>query len=188
MLNTLPCKASIAPCPPPQSPEEGMELSEMLTQCISNFSALPFQDFCPGQMGSHIVSTVPVHTPSFHPQGIPTCPPRPRSAISCSGGLFALSFSLGHEHFILALQTLAFCLLWYFESASWFLLSCRQGRDCVWLAGCYPMPGLQQPPMECLVRESLEAGQSGAGCSPTLTAGSPTQTYQATGVVLLGCH
>lgn len=58
MLNTLPSKASIAPCPPPQSPAEGMELSEMSTQCISNFSALPFQDFCPSQMESRIVSTV----------------------------------------------------------------------------------------------------------------------------------
>lgn len=30
----------------------------MLTQCVSNFSALPFQDFCPGQTESQIVSTV----------------------------------------------------------------------------------------------------------------------------------
>lgn len=35
---------------------------------------------------------------------------------------------------------------------------------------------------------SLEAEQSGAWLWPHLTPGSPVQTYQATGVVLLGCH
>ena len=85
MLNTLLSKASRAPCPlpppPPQSPAEGMELSEMSTQCISNFSALPFQDFCPGQVESHIVSTVT----------LPTVPP-------CILMLFLQDFSILHAH------------------------------------------------------------------------------------------